>query len=103
MRVGLGWTMWRTSGPTRRCDAICDVTRFSYAAISPMGTVPHECPTVRNIRATASEASDKIEACWQSRSAVLNQAQSAVTIHTQEVWGSSPRAPTITFNNLQPQ
>jgi hypothetical protein len=48
-----------------------------------------------NIPATASEAPENPRACWQSWSPVKNGAELAVTIHTQEVTGSSPVAPTI--------
>ena len=46
-----------------------------------------------------SEAPDDTEVCWQSRSLTISHEQRAVTIHTQEVAGSSPAAPTIRISS----
>ena len=45
-------------------------------------------------RDDGQQAADNTEACWQSRSLKINHEQTGGAIHTQEVTGSSPVAPT---------
>ena len=49
---------------------------------------------MRTVRVTASKATEKIEACWRSRSTAISHEQLAGPIDTQEVRDSSSLRPT---------
>src|SRR5579863_9455222 len=61
----------------------------------------HQFATERFINANASEAPQFQEPRQHSRPSPLTTSHTTRPIHTQEVAGSSPRAPTIQINSLK--
>jgi hypothetical protein len=92
--VEFGTRNWASAPHHKHCDVDCDVTPRDFGTIHQLRRNAHQYSSVRSVRANTSEAPVNKGACWYCRSSVNSHEQRAVTIHTQEVRGSSPCAPT---------
>jgi len=83
------------------CDVDCDVTLLRIGENDRFCVVARPCAAELTATANASEAPQFQELRRHSRSSPLTGSHTTRPIHTQEVTGSSPVAPTIRINNIQ--
>ena len=86
----------------RFCDVDCDVTLLRIDQIDRFGAAARQCSTHPTRNTNAGEAPRFQELRRHPRSSPLAVSRTTRPIHTQEVTGSSPVAPTIQTNNLRP-
>jgi hypothetical protein len=77
------------------CDVDCDLTHLRIGEIDRFRAYTRECSMRLIINANASEASQFQALRRHSQSSPLTASHPSRPIHTQEVAGSSPAAPTI--------
>ena len=84
----------------RICDVDCDVTLSRIGQNDRFFAIARRVETAFSVDANASEAPRIQELRRHSRSSMLTASRATRPIHTQEVTGSSPVAPTIWFHKL---
>src|SRR5579871_5102597 len=85
------------------CDVDCDVTLLRIGENDRFCAATRRCSAKRSILANASEVRSTKELHRHSQSSPLTTSHTIRPIHTQEVTGSSPVAPTIQSGSIDHQ